>query len=182
MTLKNGFGKCSLFVLSAMDEKIRTWTLRFPAKENANMEIALMSYCNTIGQSNNAKYRLISRKFSGVKFFHQCVRVTNQKPRAFASLYPFDKPIRSLYFRSFVVSVLFARFHCKVIRKSLYWVRMNWNVNTNRLGYEKIGFGNSKVIRHLFEEVGFLIIQVCPCHLSFCKPHVICCGIFFRTF
>ena len=35
-------------------------------------------------------------------------------------LYPFHTPIKSLYFRSFVVSVLFARFHFKVIRKSLY--------------------------------------------------------------
>ena len=33
MTLKKGFGKRSSFVLS-MDEKIETWTLRFPAKEN----------------------------------------------------------------------------------------------------------------------------------------------------
>ena len=33
MTSKNGFGKsCSSFVLS----KIKTWTLRFPAKENPN--------------------------------------------------------------------------------------------------------------------------------------------------
>ena len=38
-------------------------------------------------------------------------------------LYPFDKPIKSLYFRSFVVFVLFARFHFKVIRKSLYLER-----------------------------------------------------------
>ena len=37
-----------------------------------------------------------------------------------APLYPFDKPIKSLSFGSFVVSVLFARFHFKVIRKSLY--------------------------------------------------------------
>ena len=36
-------------------------------------------------------------------------------------LYPFDKPIKPLYFRSFVVSVLFARFHFKIIRKSLYY-------------------------------------------------------------
>ena len=35
-------------------------------------------------------------------------------------LNPFDKPIKSLYFRSFVVSVLFARFHFKVLWKSLY--------------------------------------------------------------
>ena len=44
----------------------------------------------------------------------------------FARLYPFDKPIKSLYFRLFV-SVLFARFHFKVIRKSLQdmmWVTL----------------------------------------------------------
>ena len=39
-------------------------------------------------------------------------------------LYPFDKPIKPLYFRSFVVSVLFARFHFKIIRKSLYYFRV----------------------------------------------------------
>ena len=33
MTFKNVFGECSLFVLSVTDEKIKTWTLRFPAKE-----------------------------------------------------------------------------------------------------------------------------------------------------
>ena len=58
-----------------------------------------------------------------MKFFHLSVRLTNEKPGAFVC--PFDKPIKSLYFRSFVVSVLFARFHFKVIRKSLYhraWV------------------------------------------------------------
>ena len=34
-------------------------------------------------------------------------------------MYLFNKPIKSLHFRSFVVSVLFARFHFKVVRKSL---------------------------------------------------------------
>ena len=65
---------------------------------------------------------------SGVKFFQPSVRVTNQKPRAFVSvrqtnqiaLFPFDKPIKSLYFRSFVLSVLFALVHFKVTRKSPY--------------------------------------------------------------
>ena len=47
-----------------------------------------------------AKYRLISRKFLGMTFLHPSVRLTNQKPRAFVS---FDKPIKSLYFRSFVL-------------------------------------------------------------------------------
>ena len=41
MTLKNGFGKCSFFVSQPMDEKIKTWPLRFPAKENPNMGKAL---------------------------------------------------------------------------------------------------------------------------------------------
>ena len=40
--------------------------------------------------------------------------------KSHAPLYPFDKPIESLSFRLFVISVLFARFHFKVIRKSLY--------------------------------------------------------------
>ena len=41
MTLKNGLGKCSLLFHQPMDEKIKTWTLCFPAKENCNMEKAL---------------------------------------------------------------------------------------------------------------------------------------------
>ena len=41
MSLKNGFGKCSLFVHQPLVEKNKTWTLRFPAKEKPNMEKAL---------------------------------------------------------------------------------------------------------------------------------------------
>ena len=44
MTLKNSFGKCLLFFLSTMDDKIKTWTLRFPTKENPNMEKALFDW------------------------------------------------------------------------------------------------------------------------------------------
>ena len=90
-----------------MDENIKThWTLRFPVK---------------------AKYRLISKKFSGIKFFHPCVCLTNQRDQARLSD-PFDKPIKLHYFRSLVVSVLFARFHFKVIRKSFYLL---WNFRLN---------------------------------------------------
>ena len=67
-----------------IDEKIKPWTLRFPAKENPNMS------------KRSIAIGLISRKFSGMKFFQPSVRLTNQKPFAFV-------PIR--YFRSFVVSV-----------------------------------------------------------------------------
>ena len=52
-----------------VDEKIKTWTLRFPAKENPNMEKALFDWPIVLPYDVKAKYRLISRKFSGMKFF-----------------------------------------------------------------------------------------------------------------
>ena len=100
-----------------MDEKIKTWTLRFPAKENPNMEKALFDWLIVLQYDVKAKYWLVSRKFSGMKFFHPSVRLTNQKPHARS--YPFNKPTKSLSFRSFVVSVLLASFDFEVIRKSL---------------------------------------------------------------
>ena len=69
-----------------MDEKIKTWTLRFPAKENPNMEKAWFDWPIVLPYDVKAKYRLISRKFSGMKFFHPNVRLTNQKPRVFVSV------------------------------------------------------------------------------------------------
>ena len=52
-----------------MDEKIKTWSLCFPAKENPNTEKALFDWPIVLQYDVKAKYRLISRKFSGVKFF-----------------------------------------------------------------------------------------------------------------
>ena len=70
-----------------MDETIKTWTLRFPAKENPNMERALLDWPIVLQYDVKAKYRLISRKFFGHEFFFQRnVRLTNQKPRAFVSV------------------------------------------------------------------------------------------------
>ena len=69
-----------------MDEKIKTWTLRFPAKENPNMEKALFDWPIVLQYDVKAKYRLTSRKFSGMKSFHPSVRLTNQNPRAFVSV------------------------------------------------------------------------------------------------
>ena len=83
MTLKNGFGKCSLFVYQPMEEKIKTCTLRFPAKENPNMDKELFDWPIVLQYDVKAK---ISRKFSGMKFFRLIVRLTNQKPRAFVSV------------------------------------------------------------------------------------------------
>ena len=58
-----------------MDEKIKTWPLRFPAKEKALFDCAIV-----LRYDVKVKYRLISRKFLGKKFFHPSVRLTNQKP------------------------------------------------------------------------------------------------------
>ena len=69
-----------------MDEKIKTWTLQSPAKENPNMEKALFDRAIALQYDVKAKYRIISRKFLGKKFFHPSVCLTNQKPRAFVSV------------------------------------------------------------------------------------------------
>ena len=69
-----------------MDEKIKTWSLRFPAKENPNMEKALFDWPIVLQYDVKAKYRLISRKFSGMKFFSKatrvCIRSINQSNRS----------------------------------------------------------------------------------------------------
>ena len=69
-----------------MGEKIKTWTPRFPAKENPYMEKALFDLPIVLQYDVKAKYRLISGNFSGMKFFHPSVRLTNQKSRAFVSV------------------------------------------------------------------------------------------------
>ena len=46
-----------------MDEKFKTWTLRFPAKQNSNMEKALFDWPIVLQYDVKVKYRLISRKF-----------------------------------------------------------------------------------------------------------------------
>ena len=68
-----------------MDKKIKTLP-RFPAKENPDMEKALFDWPTVLQYVVKAKYQWISRKLSGMKFFHSSVRSTNQKPRAFVSV------------------------------------------------------------------------------------------------
>ena len=58
-----------------MDEKIKTWTLRFPAKENPNMARALFDWPMVLQYDVKVKYRLISRKFFGREVFStECLR------------------------------------------------------------------------------------------------------------
>ena len=145
MTLKNGFGlKCSLFVLS--EKRSKHGLFVFPPKKTVIiMEKAWFDWAIVLPYDVKAKYRLISRKFSGMKFFQETTK-------NHAHLYPFDKPIKSLYFRSFVVSVLCARFHFKVIRKSLNSPAMETKRHVNDLfqrwvqsGIDSHSYGNAKM-------------------------------------
>ena len=70
-----------------MDDKIKTWTLRFPTKENPNMEKALFDWPVVLQYDLKVKYWLISRKFLDIKFFHPSVRLTSQKPHAYVSVW-----------------------------------------------------------------------------------------------
>ena len=56
------------------DEKIKTWTLHFPAKENPNIEKALFDWPIVLQYDVKGKYRLTSRKFSGMNLFHPSIR------------------------------------------------------------------------------------------------------------
>ena len=44
MTLENGFSRCFYLFYQPTDEKIKTWTLFFLAKENPNVEKALFDW------------------------------------------------------------------------------------------------------------------------------------------
>ena len=69
-----------------MDEKIKTWTLRFPSKENPNTEKALFYWPIVLQYDIKAKYAIDFLKFSGINVSYPSVRLTNQKPRTFVSV------------------------------------------------------------------------------------------------
>ena len=52
-----------------MDEKIKTWTLSFSAKDNPITEKVSFDWPIVLQYNVKAKYQLISRKFSGMIFF-----------------------------------------------------------------------------------------------------------------
>ena len=77
-----------------MDEKIKIWTLRFPAKENSDTEKPLFDWPVVLQYDVKAKCRLISRKFVGHEVFSAesslnhpkatrvCIRSINQSARS----------------------------------------------------------------------------------------------------
>ena len=81
-----------------MDKKIKTWSLRFPAKENPNMEKALLDWPIVLQYDVKAKYRLISRKFLDVKFFSP-ERSLNQPKAARVCIHSINQSNRSISVR-----------------------------------------------------------------------------------
>ena len=76
---------CYLFY-QPMKKEIKTWPLCFPAKENSAMEKALFDWPILLQYDVKAKYRLISKKSFGLKFFPAERQLTNHEPLAFVSI------------------------------------------------------------------------------------------------
>ena len=72
MTLKNGFSKCSLLVLTASGWKGQNMASLFSHQKNPNMEKALFDWPIMLQYDIKAKYWLISSKFSSVNFSAEC--------------------------------------------------------------------------------------------------------------
>ena len=78
-----------------IDEKIKTWTLHFRAKENPNMEKALFNWPIVLQYDVKAKYRLINfYKVLGHEIFSP--KCSLKPTKSHRRLYLFDKPIKSL--------------------------------------------------------------------------------------
>ena len=94
-----------------MNEEIKTWTLRFPAKENPYMEMALFDCPIKLLYDVKAKYWLISRNFTGMKIFSP-ERLLNQ-PKAtcvcIRSINQSNHPISICLFFLFCLHVYISR-------------------------------------------------------------------------
>ena len=126
MALKNGFGKCLLFVFyQPVDEKNQTWTLRFPAKENPNMERALFDWPILLQYDVKA----ISRKFFGHELF-SAERSLNQPKARCVCICSINQSNRFISFR------LFSVFCSRVFISRSYENRSNIPSEGERTGRE----------------------------------------------
>ena len=100
-----------------MDEKIKRLPLRFPAKENSNVEKALFDWPIVLEYFIKAKYRLISRKLSGnqPKATRICIRSINQSNRFISVSLMFLFRWRVFISRSYKNRSNMYRHLCKVV-------------------------------------------------------------------
>ena len=135
-----------------MDKKIKPWTLRFSAKENPNMEKSLFDWPVVLQYDVKAKYRLISRKFSGMKFFSKatrvCIRSIKQSNRSIS--------VRLLFLFSLRVFLL------KVKRKSLFLPLKSMATST-RIRTSGGSRGRVQEVRTLPEMTCGFLIQLVFC-------------------
>ena len=121
MTLKNVVsGNVHHLFCQPMDEKIQTWPLAslFSRQRKLWYWEGIVRLANRIAVWSQSEVSVKFQKgFRHEVFF---TRAFVQPAKSYPRLYPFNKPIKSLYFRSFVVSFFFARFPFKDMRKSLY--------------------------------------------------------------
>ena len=115
MTLKMVLVSVCYLLYQAMDEKIKTWTLHFPAKENPKMEKALFNWPIMLKYDVKAKYLFIPRKFSHEVSSHE--RLLNQPEATCVCICLINQSNCSI---SVVLSVLFMCFHFITIQKLLY--------------------------------------------------------------
>ena len=101
----------------SMDEKIKTWPLRFPTKENPNMEKALFDWPIVWQYFVKAKYRLISGKLSGnePKPTRVCIRSINQSNHSISVSLKFLFCSRVFISRSYKNRSNIYRHLCKVV-------------------------------------------------------------------
>ena len=107
-----------------MDEKIKTWTLRFPAKENPNMENTLFDWPIVLQYDVKAKYRLFPRKFFGHEVFSP-ERSLNQPKATRVCICWINQSNGSTSLTSvrlYVVSALFASFHFIALFSSYFFI------------------------------------------------------------
>ena len=107
----------------SVNEKIKTWPLRFPAKENPNMEKPLFDWPIVWQYFVKAKYRLISRKLSGnePKATCICIRSINQSNRSISVSLKFLFCSRVFISRSYKNRSNIYRLLCKVVLL-LWWM------------------------------------------------------------
>ena len=108
-----------------VDENIKTWPLRFPAKENPNMEKALFDWPIVLQYFVKAKYRLISRKLSDnqPKATRVCIRSINQSHRPISVSLLFLFCSRVFISGSYENHSNIYRHLCKVVL-SLWWMHV----------------------------------------------------------
>ena len=82
-----------------MDEKMKTWSLRLPAKENPNMKKALFDWPIVLQYDVKTNYRLFTRKFSDIKFFQSPGRSLNQPKATRVCIRSINQSNRTIFVR-----------------------------------------------------------------------------------